>query len=100
MGRESNDRLEQTIVKYSPSRIHWEFPLNFNLYINNERQDYKIDSVGRGTSGSMLVEWRRLKWGFTVDELYIPIWKRIKKPLAISLSGMGRGLRGETMGVI
>jgi hypothetical protein len=29
-----------------------------------------------------------------VDGLHIPIWNRTKKPLAITLSGMGRGLRG------
>jgi hypothetical protein len=33
-----------------------------------------------------------------VDGLHIPIGNRTKKPLAIALSGMGRGLRGETMG--
>jgi hypothetical protein len=30
--------------------IHRETPLNINLNINNERQDYKIGTVG-GTSG-------------------------------------------------
>jgi hypothetical protein len=28
-----------------------------------------------------------------VDGLHIPIWSRTKKPLAIALSGVGRGLR-------
>jgi hypothetical protein len=35
-----------------------------------------------------------------VDRLHIPIWSRPKKPLIIALSGMGRGLRGETMGAM
>jgi hypothetical protein len=29
------------------------------------------------------------------DELPIPIWNRTRKPLAISISGVGRGLRGR-----
>jgi hypothetical protein len=28
-----------------------------------------------------------------VDGLHIPIWNRTKKPLAIALSGAGKGLR-------
>jgi hypothetical protein len=42
-------------------------------------------------------EWRKLKWGYIVDGLHIPIWNRIKKPLPIALSAAGRGVRGETM---
>jgi hypothetical protein len=30
-----------------------------------------------------------------VDRLHIPIWNRTRKPLAIALSGVGRGLRGR-----
>jgi hypothetical protein len=30
--------------------------------------------------------------------LHIPIWNRAKKPLAISLSGVGKGLRGNDNG--
>jgi hypothetical protein len=30
-----------------------------------------------------------------VDGLHIPVWNRAKKPLAIALSGMVRGLRGR-----
>jgi hypothetical protein len=32
------------------------------------------------------------------DGLHIPIWNRTKKPLAIVLSGMGKGLRGRDDG--
>jgi hypothetical protein len=35
-----------------------------------------------------------------VDVLHIPIWNRITKPLAIALSVVGMGFRGEMMGVI
>jgi hypothetical protein len=33
-----------------------------------------------------------------VDGLQIPIWNRTKKPLAIALSGVGRGLKGTDNG--
>jgi hypothetical protein len=33
-----------------------------------------------------------------VDRFHIPIWNRIKKPLAIALSGEGRGLGGRDDG--
>jgi hypothetical protein len=33
-----------------------------------------------------------------VDGLHIPIRDRLKKPLAIALSGVGRGLRGRDDG--
>jgi hypothetical protein len=33
-----------------------------------------------------------------VDAFHIFIWNKTKKPLAIALSGMGMGLRGEMMG--
>jgi hypothetical protein len=33
-----------------------------------------------------------------VDGLHIPIWNRTKKPLAIALSEVGRGLRGRDNG--
>jgi hypothetical protein len=32
------------------------------------------------------------------DGLHIPIWSRTKKPLAIALSGVERGLRGRDSG--
>jgi hypothetical protein len=35
-----------------------------------------------------------------VDGLHIPIWNRTKKPLAIALSGVGRGLGGVAMGAM
>jgi hypothetical protein len=35
-----------------------------------------------------------------VDGLHIPIRNRAKKPLAIALGGVGRGLRGKTMGTM
>jgi hypothetical protein len=80
--------------------IHWDTPLNINLNINNENQDYKIDIVYmRGYSGSGEGEGRRLQWWYMVDGLYIPIWNRIKKPLAIALSRVRRGLTGRDNGV-
>jgi hypothetical protein len=33
-----------------------------------------------------------------VERLHTPVWNRTKKSLAIALSGLGRGLGGETMG--
>jgi hypothetical protein len=33
-----------------------------------------------------------------LDELHIPIWNRTKKPLAIALSGVRKGLRGRDDG--
>jgi hypothetical protein len=33
-----------------------------------------------------------------VDRLYIPIWNRTKKPLAIAWSGAVKGLRGRDDG--
>jgi hypothetical protein len=33
-----------------------------------------------------------------VDGLHIPVWNRTKKPLSVSLSGVGRGLRGRDDG--
>jgi hypothetical protein len=62
--------------------------LNINLNIKNERQDCKICTVcGRGITGRGKGEWRRLRWGYMVDGLHIPIQNRIIKPLAIALSG-------------
>jgi hypothetical protein len=67
-----------------------------DLNINNERQDYKIDTVCvRGTCGKGEGEWR-LRWGYIVDGLHILTWKRTKKPPTTALSGTERGLRGET----
>jgi hypothetical protein len=40
-------------------------------------------------------EERRLRWGYTVDGLHIPIWNRAMKLLAIALSGVSRSLRGR-----
>jgi hypothetical protein len=41
---------------------------------------------------------KRLRWGYMVDGLHIPIWNRAKKPLAIALSGVRRELRGGDKG--
>jgi hypothetical protein len=49
-------------------------------------------------SGRAEGEGRRWNWGYMVDGLHIPIWNRTKKPLAIALSGMGRGLKGRDNG--
>jgi hypothetical protein len=43
-------------------------------------------------------EGRRLRWQYMVAGLHIPRWNRTKKPLAIALSGAGRGLRGRDDG--
>jgi hypothetical protein len=37
--------MDQSIITVG---IHWETSLNNNLEINNERQDYKIGTVGGG----------------------------------------------------
>jgi hypothetical protein len=72
--------------------IHWDTPLNTNLNINNERQDCKVGTVCMGgTSGREEGEWRRFGWQYMADGLYIPIWNRTKKPLAIALSWGGEG---------
>jgi hypothetical protein len=42
-----------------------------------------------GTSGRGKSEGRRLRWWYMVDGLHKPIWNRIKKPLAITLIGVG-----------
>jgi hypothetical protein len=33
-----------------------------------------------------------------VDGLHIPIWNRTKKPLAVALSGVGKGMRDKDYG--
>jgi hypothetical protein len=87
---------KRTKVKYTHSGIHWETPLNINLNINNERQDCKVGIVyvcWGGTSEREEGEWRRLRWGYMVGGLHLLMWNRTKKPLAITLSGGGEGLR-------
>jgi hypothetical protein len=51
-----------------------------------------------GTSGREGGEWRRLMWGYMVDGLHILIWNRTMKPLAITLSGVGRGVKRRNDG--
>jgi hypothetical protein len=69
------------------------------LEINNKKQDCKIDAMcdgvllGRGEG-----KQRRVRWGNTVDGLYIPIWTKTMKPLAIAWSGPGRGVERERFG--
>jgi hypothetical protein len=58
---------------------HWDTPLNVKL------------NIGEG---------RRLGWQYIVDGFHVPMWSRTGKPLAIALSGVGRGLRGETRGAM
>jgi hypothetical protein len=89
--RKSNGRYWMDQDKLYPQQ-DTQTPLNINLNINNERQDCNIDTV-EGTSGRGESEWRRLRWGYMVGRLYIVIWNRTKKPLAIALSGAGRELR-------
>jgi hypothetical protein len=61
---------------------------------NNERQDCKIGTVCVG-GYQWESEWR-LRWGYMVNGLHIPIWNRTKKHLAIALSVVGwGGLRGR-----
>jgi hypothetical protein len=78
--------------------IHWNTPLNIDLDSNNERQDYKICTVGDEYLWEGEGEQMGLRWGNMIDGLHI--WNRKKKHLPIALSGMGRGLRGETVEVI
>jgi hypothetical protein len=40
-------------------------------------------------------ELRRLRWCYIVDGLHKPILHRTWKPLAIALTGLGRGLMGR-----
>jgi hypothetical protein len=73
--------------------------LNIGFGINNERQDCKIDTVcirkdtydsGRVNEGDEV-----RKYGL---HIHIYIGNRTMKPLAIALSGVGRGLEGEMVG--
>jgi hypothetical protein len=93
--------VEWTNVKYTHSGIHWETPLNINLNIKNKRQDCKTSAgcVWWGSRGREESEWR-LRWGYMVDWLHIPIWNRTKKPLTIASSGEGGDWLGEIIGVM
>jgi hypothetical protein len=73
------------------AEIPWETPLNTDRGINNERLGCKIGSWG-DTYGRRESEWRRWRWGNMVDGLHIHIQNRTMKPLAIVLSGVGKGL--------
>jgi hypothetical protein len=68
------------------------------LEINNEGQDCKIGTVCAGILVNGGLKWRRLMWENMVDGLHIFIWNRTKKPLAITLSGASRELRGRDGG--
>jgi hypothetical protein len=48
--------------------------------------------------GGRKEELRRLRWWYVIGGLHIPMWNRTKKPLAIALNGMGRGLKGRDDG--
>jgi hypothetical protein len=50
------------------------------------------DTCGRGAG-----EWSRLRWGYMVNGL-VCIWNRLKTPLAMALSGEGRGSMGRVGG--
>jgi hypothetical protein len=54
--------------------------------------------VWGGTNGRGKGEWKRLRWGYVVDGLCIPIWNKTMKPLAIVLKWGGRGLKGQIIG--
>jgi hypothetical protein len=76
--------------------VCWETPLNINLNVKNENQDCKVGTVCGGILVGGEGEWKR--W-YMVDGLHIPIWNRTKKPLAIALSEVGKGLRrGDNRG--
>jgi hypothetical protein len=45
-------------------------------------------------------EWRRLGCRYMVSGVHILTWSRIKKTLAITLSGAGSGLRGREIEVV
>jgi hypothetical protein len=55
-------------------------PLNIDFGINNIIKNCKIGSVGGITCRKGEGEWR---WGNMVDGLYIHIWNRTMKPLAV-----------------
>jgi hypothetical protein len=57
-----------------------------------------VCGVSEVTSARGEGEGKRLRWWYIVDGLYMPIWNSAKKPLAIALSGMVRGLRGRDGG--
>jgi hypothetical protein len=59
--------------------------------MNGEKQDCKI-GTGWGVTGGGEGEGRRLRWGYKVNGLHTPIWNTTKKPFAIALNGVGRGL--------
>jgi hypothetical protein len=54
--------------------------------------------IGGSTSVTGEFEWRKLKWGYMDDGLHTLIWNETKRPLAITSSGAGRGLRGREHG--
>jgi hypothetical protein len=79
---EGNGRCWMDQCKVYPQwvYIHWDTSLNINLNNDNEKQDCKIGKIWGGyTIGRRVGEWRRLRWGYIVDGLHIPIWNKTEK---------------------
>jgi hypothetical protein len=70
--------------------IHQETPFNIDFGINNERQYYKTGTVGEGACGRERVNGGDEDENM-VDGLHIHTQNRMMKPLAIALSGAGKG---------
>jgi hypothetical protein len=75
--------------------MHWDTPLNISSNINNENRDCKISTVWRGQMGG--AGWMK---EIVVDGFHIPLWKRIKKPLAIVLNAARRRVVGQMLGAL
>jgi hypothetical protein len=83
--------VEWTKVKHTHRGYTLRPLLNINLNINNKTQDCIIGTVGGGSSGRVEGKGRVKEW-YMFDGLHTPIRNKTKKPLAIALSGVRRGL--------
>jgi hypothetical protein len=94
----SGSKIQKQVLQRIPCPLEpiqrgWNAMKTIDLNINNERQDCKIGTVCGGEG-----EWKRLRWRYMVYRFHIVVWNGTKKPLAIALSGVGRGLRGRDDG--
>jgi hypothetical protein len=91
--KRQNDRESKKISGFQEGRAR-------EGWIGRTQNIFKTMKIGTLCGGSTSVgvgEGRRIWWQYMVDELHMPIWNRTKKPVAIALSGWGRGWGGETM---
>jgi hypothetical protein len=72
-----------------------ETPLKIGLVICNERQDYKVDTMGGGYLWEGRRWTRRLRWRNMDGGLHMVTQNKKMKSLPIALSGTGRGSRGQ-----